>query len=310
MEFYEIDKNKYTYVDILDQVALLGKWVNDHIYIGSFSGDLLELSSQNDQFYKSRTLPAHCLAITDIGVSNDGQKIVSSSLDGTCVLTDAKDFKRIREINCPDAFSPHCAIKGDGSIVAVIGDHGSLYIDNGSETFSGRVSDAFFRSVKFFGEDESKIICLARHTLAQIDVETRQEEYHLYGSTPQNPGKLKLSINCFATHHSHKQIPVGTVGGYVQFFDFKEPKELVSQSKIGGKLIESMEFTQDGYTLAIASSDRTIRLMDMRTKTISDELKPQRSRILSVSFNNASTKLVSISEDQTAIIANVRPKDI
>jgi WD40 repeat protein len=66
-----------------------------------------------------------------------------------------------------------------------------------------------------------------------------------------------------------------------------------------------MEFAPDGQTLAVAQSNRAVTLMDIRTMEISDQFEKQRSRILSVSFNTAGDRLVSVSEDRTVVIAPV-----
>ena len=300
--------NNYSYLDLHDRVANVVTWPDEHIYIGSLSGDLVELSKNDQTYYQSRINSVHCLAVSDIAVSNDGKKIVSSSIDGTCILTDANDFKALRNINCQGSFSPHCAINGDGTIIAVIGEHGNLYIDNGSDTLEGKGPDAFFRSIKFYGEDESDVVCLARHCLAQINVETRQTISEINGVTSNRDGKLKRSITCFATHPFQKIIPVGTIGGYVQFYDISSDSQFISEIKVGRlQLVESMTFSRDGNTLAIGASDRSVKLMDIRNKQIISEFKPQRSRVLSVAFNHESTQLVSVSEDKTVIIADVVP---
>lgn len=300
--------NNYSYVELHDQVANVAKWLGDHIYVGSQRGDLVELSKANGAFYQSRVLPVHCLTVSDVTVSADGRRIVTSSLDSTCVLTDAEDFRVMRSINCPDAFSPHCAIRSDGAVVAVVGEHGHLYVDNGADTLEGRGPDEFFRSIRFYGGDETDVVCLGRHCLARIDVETRETTAELFGASAKRDGKLKRSLSCFATHPSHKIIPVGTVGGFVQFYDITAESQFVSEVKVGKlELVESMEFTKDGNTLAIGTSDRSIKLMDIRNRQIISEFRPQRSRVLSVSFNYDNTQLVSVSEDKTVIIADVAP---
>jgi WD40 repeat protein len=212
----------------------------------------------------------------------------------------------LREIDCPEAISPRCTVKRDGSLVSVVGAKGYLGVDNGSETNTTHLNDEFFKQVCFYGSDESSVICLSRHTLALVDCQRLQTTCALYGSTQTAVGTLRKSLNCLATHPNQPLVAVGTVTGYVEFYDLsREGQEKVTDIKIGGQLIERMEFSADGQTLAIAASNRKALLMDMSTKTVTSSIDPQRSRVLSVSFNKSMDKLVMVSEDKTVVVAPV-----
>ncbi|OHT06644.1 hypothetical protein TRFO_25253 [Tritrichomonas foetus] len=301
--------NHFEYLEIHDQVVNCVDWVQDKIYSGCLSGDLVELTKdpRSQKYYTSRTSLAHNLAVTDIASSLDGEKIVTSSLDGNCFVTDRETMKPIRTIDCPNAFSPHCAINQRGTVVSVVGKGGSLYIDNFDETFETtfeNANDAFFKAVQFYGENETEVIGLARHTLSQVDVETRTTVYSLFGSTAKKAGKLKRSLNCLATNPNQKLVAAGTVSGYIQFFDFTAPDENITEIKVGGQLVEKIKFSNDGKTLAIASSNKRVYLLDM-TMLQHPYIEQQRSRIISIAFDHDSKQIVSASEDKTVIIAKI-----
>jgi WD40 repeat protein len=300
----------HRFVELHDESAVVGKWAySDKIYIGSMSGNILELSADTKdslKFYTTRTGAFHSLAVSDIATSYDGGKIVTTSLDGTCFVSGVELIPdKAREIQCPEAISPHACIHRDGSLVAVVGAHGYFYIDNGSDTVSAQLNDEFFKAVSFYGQREETLTCLARHALAVIDPETQKAVAAVYGSTASSAGKLRKSLNCLAGHPDQSLVAVGTVTGYIEFYNLAESDEKVGDIKIGGQLVERMEFSEDGHTLAIAASNRKVLLMDMNTRTVSSSIDPQRSRVYSASFNRDMDKLISVSEDKTVVIAPV-----
>jgi WD40 repeat protein len=123
----------------------------------------------------------------------------------------------------------------------------------------------------------------------------------LVGSTTTTPGKLKKSINCVAVHPKQNFVAVGTLAGWIEFYDL-EREEKFKEMKVGGHLIEQLEFSPDGQTLAIAQSNRGVILLDVRTISVLDRFEKQRSRILSISFSPPGDKIMSISEDKTVVI--------
>lgn len=302
----------FEYVEIHDQVVNCVNWIQDNIYAGCLSGDIIELTkNQNSRkYYSARTTPIHNLAVTDLTVSADGRIIASSSLDGNCVVTNRSTMQTIREIECPGELSPHCAINKSGTLVAVAGKEGHLYFDDLQTTTPVTLTtpdakEAFFKAIRFSGSDESKVVALSRHTLFQVDVETHEIVHSLTGGTAQKAGELRRSLNCLAT--DPKYIALGTVSGYIQIIDLTANTK-IHEIKVGGQLIEKIEFSQDGNTLAIASSNKRVSLLDMR-KLEFPYLEQQLSRIISVSFNSDSTKIVSASEDRTVLIANIVEKE-
>jgi WD40 repeat protein len=304
----------HDFVEIHDEIAITCKWAhNDKIYLGSLSGSLLELSSTGRKYSTNYSLPIHCLAVSDIAISDDSRYIVTTSLDGTCVICSTdfgaeSNLRRDHEIECPEAVSPHCAISSAGDCVAIVGSHGSLYVNNliTHDTAQGKLSDEFFKAVSFYGEEQRRIVCLARHFLGLIDVESRETIRSLMGATTTTPGKLRKSINCLATHPTQQLVAVGTVAGYIEFYDFDRTEERVMDPlKVGGQIIESMEFSHDGQTLAIAGSNKRISLLDVGMGTVTHYIEPQRSRVLSVSFDQYARNVVTVSEDKTVVIAPV-----
>jgi WD40 repeat protein len=175
----------------------------------------------------------------------------------------------------------------------------------GDTCSTGRLDDHPYKAVSFYGEDESKMVCQARHSLVLVNVETRTMITALSGATHLAAGKLRKSVTCLATHPNQRLVVVGTVSGYIEFYDFSAPDEKVGDLKLGGQLIERMEFSPDGQTLAIAASNKKVYLMNMATRSVTDSIEPQRSRILSVSFNQAANRLVSVSEDKTVALINI-----
>jgi hypothetical protein len=93
------------------------------------------------------------------------------------------DLRRLREIDCVFAHSPHCAITRNGSLVAVVGHHGYLFVENGVSVSTPRLTDGIFKAASFYGDDEDKLVCLARHTLALVNVETRVPITWIQGAT-------------------------------------------------------------------------------------------------------------------------------
>jgi WD40 repeat protein len=189
-----------------------------------------------------------------------------------------------------------------------VGAHGSLFIHDGTQTVSGKLGDEFFKAVTFYGDDDSRIVCLARHTLSLVNVENRTTIARLLGSTTTTPGKLKKSINCVATHPTQSYVAVGTLAGWVEMWDL-EREEKMMDLKVGGQLIESLEFSPDGYTVAVGQSNRGVSLLDARVMEVVDRFEKQRSRVLSVSFSPEGDRIVAVSEDKTVVVVPLEIKD-
>jgi WD40 repeat protein len=75
--------------------------------------------------------------------------------------------------------------------------------------------------------------------------------------------------------------------------------------KVGGQIIESVEFSHDGQALATAGSNKRISLLDVGMGAVTHYIEPQRSRVLSVSFDRHARSIVTVSEDKTVVIAPV-----
>ena len=275
--------NDYNFLEIHDQVVNCVNWDQDNIYSGCISGDVIELTRDNKskKYYTSRTSPIHN-------------------------LTERSSMQQIREIECPDALSPHCAINRDGTFVAVVGQSGHLYLDDLSNTTNVPIEgpdakEAFFKAVRFFGNSDNEVVCLSRHTLFEVDIEKQEVVNSLTGGTGKKVGELKRSMNCLAVNQ--KVVALGTVKGYIQLFDLSS-KSRIQEIKVGGELIEKLEFSRDGRTLAIAGSNKRISLLDM-SMLEHPFIEQQRSRVISISFNSDSSQIVSASEDRTVIIANI-----
>jgi predicted molibdopterin-dependent oxidoreductase YjgC len=107
------------------------------------------------KFSTNYSLPIHGLAVLDVAIS-DGRYIV------TMDVRYLRDRVRHRigprpghEIECSDAVSPHCAISSAGDCVAIVGCHGSLYVNIliTHDTAQGKLWDEFFKAVSFSGDE-------------------------------------------------------------------------------------------------------------------------------------------------------------
>lgn len=311
----EGESSKNQFIEIHDNTVVTCKWCyNDRIYLGSMEGHVLELTATPNlqaKYATTRNEPLHCLSVSDIATSADGSKIVTSSLDGTCLVCNG-DLERVREIECPLAISPHCGISRDGSVIAVAGAQSHVWVDhdgNLSELVidegEKRAKGDFFKAVSFYGANDESFVALSRHKLSLVDVATMRATTSLYGSTTDRQGELRRSLNCIATHPNQKLIAVGTIQGYIEFYDLSTRASKVSELKIGGHLVEKLEFSSDGRTLAIAQSNKKMALLDIEALSVTSEISPQMSRVLCVSFNRDCDQVVSVSEDKTVMIAPV-----
>lgn len=295
------------FVTFHDQVALLSKWSHDKIFVGALSGDLLEVTNNNHnqlKYYVSKSIHTHSLAVTSLSVSADGTKIASSSLDGTCILS-SRDLTEIREIDCPNAIAPRCAIRRDGNIIVVVGKD-CAYIDNGDSSTKVPIPNEFFRDVQFIGDSEGIAMALARHSLVQIDIESGQVVNQLYGNS-NTSSVLRRPLHCLAANPHSKLVAVGTYNGHVELYDYTS-NERVGEVNVGGCLVESLDYSSDGQFLAVAQSNRCVSLIDLNAHpaAVCSKIEPHRSRAISVAFNHDGTQLVCIGEDKTVVIENIR----
>ena len=318
-------QGNYDFLEIHDQTVNVVDWIGDNIYFGCLSGSLIEMKydQKSKKYYNSLTAPTHNLAVTDICSCADGSKIVSSSLDGTCFVTDRQSLAPIRQIRCKNSLSPHCAINSKGEIVAIVGKDNYLKFKDITKPQKSadkktekkkkkeyyRIIDSnnkqnFYRYVQFYGEDENKVIALARHSLSMVDVTTEKTEKQFYESTTLSDRTLRRSLNCLASSPNQRLVAAGTVSGYIQLYDLSSGNQLVHEIKIGGHLIEKLQFSRDGKTLAIAGSNKRVSLLDMAMLQF-PYIEQQRSRVISIAFNPDCSKLVSVSEDKTVLIADI-----
>ena len=111
---------------------VVAKYIGDSICVGTRNGDIYNLIWKNGTYSQTRRVPVHTLQVLSISVPSDNSYVVTTAMDGKCVVCIPKDntFVIQREIECSELLFPHaCVSPTDRDLIAISGKEGSVIIE-------------------------------------------------------------------------------------------------------------------------------------------------------------------------------------
>ena len=294
-------------IPIINHSPVIVKWVPDpknelgHIYIGTNTGDILGMHV-SAEIRQSHTISSHCIAVTSLSYIPNLNQLVSTSIDGSVVLTDLNTFSEFAQIDCSDLLSPKATVDETGSLIAIVGDGANVFLYN-----DGQLQGPFKLSCDEFligaGFSESQLVTISRHFITQFDPKTQTETTKIGGHQLRHP------LYSIATSPLS---PLTAVGSYsdnacLDFYDFREESTKPTHTVlVRGNLVESIEYSHSGEQLVVGCSNKRIHLIDLRNldsdHPIYDTTDKHKSRVLSVSFSPDDRSVVSVGEDGRIIV--------
>ena len=294
------------------QSAVIAKYVGDSICVGTRSGDIFNFILKDGKYCHTRRVPVHTLQVLSMAVPSDNSYVATTGMDGKCFILLPRDnsFVVDREIECVSLLFPHVAVSPTNrELLALGGKDGGLIVEKSGSAKEYKIGNDMFVDLTFFGPNSEYIIAIGRHSLSQIDTDTGVVIYTL-----NLENELKRHLHCIAAHPNSKIIACGTFDRFVEFYsiDDQGPQKVfevaIPHDRVGEKVkvIEHLEFMNDGKTVVVGASNGTIALIDIETQSIITKKKSQRLRVFSVAVSPSDHEIISISDYKTILCLGVQ----
>ncbi len=290
-----------------------------------------------------KTLEGHSDDVWSADYSPDRSKVVSSSVDKTIKIWDAKTGKELATLEGHSGGVYNVAFSPDGTkIVSGSGD-GTIKIwdvETGKElaTLKGHSDSVYTVSISL---DGSKIVTASRDKTIKIwDVETGKELSTLTGdsywfSATFSPDGTKIvsasydktikiwdvetgkglailkghsdRVNAVAISPDGSKIVSASKDKMIKIWDVATGKELATL-KGHSDSVFTVDFSPDGSKIVSASNDKTIKIWDVETGKELATLKGHSHWVRSAVFSPDGTQIVSGSRDNTVKIWDIPVK--
>ncbi|EAX93388.1 hypothetical protein TVAG_275030 [Trichomonas vaginalis G3] len=286
------------------QTPVIAKFIGKNIVVGTRDGILVVFILKDGKYYQTRRVQGHNLTILSIAVPEDNSFVVTTSMEGKCLIFTPNEtgLTFLREIQCKSTIFPHAAVSRDGKTIAIAGHKGIVLIERNGQLNQYNAGDDTIVDLTFYGPNDNQLILVGRHSITQFDLDS---------NVPINVltlkgNDIKCHIHCVAANLSNQLVAVGTFNRFVEFYKFEgEPTKVgevsIPHDRPGAmvKLIEMVEFTNDGRHLIVGSSNGSVSVIDVDNYTITETKKFQRSRIFSVCISADDSEVISVSDDKT-----------
>ena len=293
------------------QSPVMARYVGDSLCVGTKSGDIFNFILKDGKYCQTRRVPVHALQVLSMDVPSDNSYVITTGMDGKCFISTPKDdsFVVDREIECTDLLFPYVAVSPTNrELIALAGKDGHIIVEKSGNAKEYIADKDTFVDLTFFGPNSEYIIAIGRRSLSQIETESGVVIYTLNLET-----ELKRHLHCVAAHPNSKIIACGTFDRFVEFYsiDDQGPQKVfeiaIPDDRVGEKvkLIEKLTFLSDGKTLVVGSSNGSVTLIDIETRSIITSKRFQRLRVFSVAVSPSDHEIVSVSDDQTICCLDV-----
>jgi WD40 repeat protein/transcriptional regulator with XRE-family HTH domain len=245
------------------------------------------------------TLKGHTGEITNVAVSPDGNRISTSSTDGTAIIWDAKTGKEILTLRGHSDVVVSIAFSPDGSqVVTCSRDKTAIIWDAASGkqlvTLSGN-TDTINHAV--FSPIDTRVVTVTEDGVTKIwNAKTGEELLEL---SVQSAPIAGVSFSPDGT-----RIATAQIDNIAKVWDATMGEELLTLSGHNDGVL-AVAFSPDGTKIATGGFDETTKLWDATTGENLLTLRGHTGNVYSVAFSSDGTRIATSSSDNTAKVWDV-----
>lgn len=243
----------------------------------------------------------HLSEVSAVAFVNDGQQLVSASLDGTIRVWSVQNRKleKILRVTNHVLSPPRITTSPDGKLLAAkIADEEIGIWDVSSWTKISACRHQYVRFFKF-SRDSSTLAGTAGTKIFLCDA---------HGAAPERELELERTPLSFTFNSDGTEIATATGDEDIQRWNTKTGEELKTLSGHTGHVL-AVEFSPREHVLASASSDKSARLWNTDTGE-GQVLTTDLSAVLQVSFSSDGDSLVTKNEDGQVKVWDTRSRKL
>jgi WD40 repeat protein len=224
--------------------------------------------------------------------SPDGNNLLSGSLHRYVRIWQPGTGDLLRTVTAHGGLVKALAFSGDGRVFATGGDDKAIKVWDAAKGYLlQKISDALSGPVVAlaFSPDASQLASLGGQDLKVFDTVNWTPLYTVHVHT------------CYTVAYSPDGVLLATAG-QGQDIDFWDPKRGAPLRTIKGEMLgqnNALAFSPDGKTVAVGTSERTVKLFDVASGALRHELSGHSGPVWSVAFSADGRLLASGSDDCT-----------
>jgi len=246
-------------------------------------------------------LRGHTSATTGVSYSADGQRVASTSWDGTVKIWDARTGQESLTLKGHTDAVNSVSFSPDGQRLASAGGDKTVKVwdaRTGQELLTLQGHNGAVSSVSFSPDGQRLASGGGDETVKVWDARTWQELLTLKGHIG--------AVSCVS--FSPDGLQLASAGRYatVTIWDARTGQEMLTLKGHKG-VVSSVSFSPDGQRLASAGGDETVKVWDACTGQELLTLKGHNGDISSVSFSPDGQRLASAGRDKTVKIWDATP---
>jgi WD40 repeat protein len=246
------------------------------------------------------TLEGHQHSVTDVAITPDGKKAVSSSRDRTLKVWDIQQGVQLQHLGDHEDWVSSVALTPDGQrAISASGDKTLKIWDINTgkalNTLKGHTAPVL--SVVVTPDGQRAISAGDDRTLKVWDITQARELYTLKGHTG-GVTKIALAPN-------GQQVISASLDSTLKVWDIQQGRELYTL--VGHKnSVTDVAVTPDGKQVVSASADRTLKIWDLAQGTLLNTLEGHKGWVTSLAITPDSQQVVSASSDHTVKVWDLR----